>query len=106
MRATALFAAALALALSAPAAHASNTEGLAFLKENAEKDGVVVLPSGLQYKVLGSGEAGAKSPTASSPCKCHYRGTLISGTEFDSSYKRNAPTTFAPNQVRADRTSL
>ena len=57
------------------------------------------LRSGLQYKVLKSGEAGAKSPEVNSPCKCHYRGKLISGVEFDSSYKRHAPSTFAPNQV-------
>ena len=55
--------------------------------------------SGLQYKVLKSAEAGAKSPKAGTPCECHYRGTLIDGTEFDSSYKRGQPATFAPNQV-------
>merc|ERR1712216_1100683 len=45
--------------------------------------------------------AGAKSPLVSTPCSCHYRGTLMDGTEFDSSYKRGQPTTFAPNQVIA-----
>merc|ERR1712205_124719 len=63
------------------------------------KAGVVVPPSGLQYKVLNAAAAGAKSPLAATPCSCHYRGTLIDGTEFDSSYKRGQPTTFAPNQV-------
>merc|ERR1712216_458673 len=77
---------------------ASNSEGLKFLEENKPKDGVVTLPSGLQYKVLKKG-SGAHHPTKDSPCECHYEGTLIDGTEFDSSYKRGEPTTFAPNQV-------
>ena len=80
-------------------ATASNEAGKRFLEENAKKDGVVVMASGLQYKVLKSGPADGKMPEASSPCSCHYKGTLIDGTEFDSSYKRGAPTTFAPNQV-------
>merc|ERR1711935_377895 len=54
---------------------------------------------GLQYKVLKEAPAGAKSPLVGTPCSCHYRGTLIDGTEFDSSYKRGDPTTFAPSQV-------
>merc|ERR1712151_2253 len=62
------------------------------------KEGVVTLPSGLQYKVLEEG-GGLEHPTVSSPCLCHYAGRLLDGTEFDSSYKRGAPTTFAPNQV-------
>ncbi len=78
---------------------ASNPEGTAFLKENAQKDGVVVLPSGLQYRVIKKGPEGGRRPLTNSPCKCHYRGTLINGVEFDSSYKRGQPTTFAPNQV-------
>jgi len=80
-------------------ASASNAEGEAFLKANAEKEGVVVTKTGLQYLVLKSGEDGGKSPQVNSKCKCHYRGTLISGVEFDSSYKRGTPSTFAPNQV-------
>jgi len=76
----------------------SNEEGLAFLEENKSKEGVVVLPSGLQYKVLNKG-SGAHHPAVSSPCLCHYQGTLIDGTVFDSSYERGSPTTFAPNQV-------
>lgn len=60
---------------------------------------VLVRRSGLQYKVVKAAEPGAKSPKAGTPCECHYRGTLIDGTEFDSSYKRGQPATFAPNQV-------
>jgi len=70
----------------------------AFLAANKDKAGVIALPSGLQYKVLQSGK-GFYHPTADSPCDCHYAGTLIDGSEFDSSYKRGQPTTFAPNQV-------
>ena len=68
-----------------------------FLKTNAKKDGIKVLPCGVQYKVLvkGTGEI----PTAESKVKVHYSGSLIDGTEFDSSYKRNEPATFACNQV-------
>eukprot|EP00316_Scyphosphaera_apsteinii_P013481 CAMPEP_0119321560 /NCGR_PEP_ID=MMETSP1333-20130426/55717_1 /TAXON_ID=418940 /ORGANISM="Scyphosphaera apsteinii, Strain RCC1455" /LENGTH=206 /DNA_ID=CAMNT_0007328563 /DNA_START=209 /DNA_END=829 /DNA_ORIENTATION=- len=62
------------------------------------KDGVINLPSGLQYKVLEEGP-GLEHPTDRTPCECHYAGRLLDGTEFDSSYKRGAPTTFAPNQV-------
>lgn len=69
-----------------------------FLEENKGKEGVIVLPSGLQYKVLTAG-GGSAHPTANSPCDCHYEGKLINGNKFDSSYDRGAPTTFAPNQV-------
>ena len=93
-------AALLALALVG-LARATNEEGKAFLEENAQKEGVVVLPSGLQYKVIKSGPEGGPSPLKTSPCECHYKGTLINGEEFDSSYKRGRPATFAPNQVRA-----
>ncbi len=72
-------------------------EGEAFLAENAKKDGVVVLPSGLQYKVIASGKG--KTPKATDRVKVHYKGTLLDGTEFDSSYKRNSPATFGLNQV-------
>ena len=74
-------------------------DGLAYLEANALKPGVTVLPSGLQYRVLKSGEDGAPSPSKSTRCSCHYSGKTISGEEFDSSYKRGQPTTFAPNQV-------
>jgi FKBP-type peptidyl-prolyl cis-trans isomerase FklB len=50
-------------------------------------------------QVLREGAADGKRPMPSTPCECHYAGTLIDGTEFDSSYKRGSPTTFAPNQV-------
>jgi len=79
------------------AAAANKTEGEAFLAANKSKDGVVTLPSGLQYKILTAG-AGPK-PTASDSVKCNYRGTLIDGKEFDSSYKRGQPATFAVGQV-------
>ena len=73
--------------------------GLAWLKANAEKDGVVVTASGLQYNVMQSGPEDALSPKSGTNCECHYRGTLMDGTEFDSSFKRGKPTTFAPFQV-------
>ena len=75
----------------------NKTEGEAFLAANKSKDGVVTLPSGLQYKILTAG-TGPK-PTASDSVKCNYRGTLIDGKEFDSSYKRGQPATFAVGQV-------
>mmetsp|Transcript_1734 Transcript_1734/g.4750 ORF Transcript_1734/g.4750 Transcript_1734/m.4750 type:complete len:228 (-) Transcript_1734:168-851(-) len=80
----------------------TNEFGNKFLEENTKKDGVVTLPSGLQYKVLRTGE-GPDHPTADSPCECHYEGRTAqnwpSGEKFDSSYDRGSPTTFAPNQV-------
>ncbi len=82
----------------AAAASASNKkEGEAFLAANKSKEGVVTLPSGLQYKILTAG-TGPK-PTASDTVVCNYRGTLINGTEFDSSYKRGQPATFGVGQV-------
>ncbi|RPI06119.1 MAG: FKBP-type peptidyl-prolyl cis-trans isomerase [Ignavibacteriae bacterium] len=72
-------------------------EGDTFLAANKKKDGVITLPSGLQYKIIKAG-TGAK-PTASQTVKCHYRGTLIDGTEFDSSYKRGEPAEFPVGQV-------
>ncbi len=66
--------------------------GQAFLEANKKKEGVVTLPSGLQYKVLSEGKG--KQPKSTDTVVAHYRGTLISGTEFDSSYKRNEPATF------------
>ena len=70
----------------------AKAEGDAFLAANAKKDGVVTLPSGLQYKVITQG-TGA-TPKASDTVSVHYRGRLVDGTEFDSSYKRNEPTSF------------
>jgi FKBP-type peptidyl-prolyl cis-trans isomerase FklB len=70
----------------------NKTEGQAFLAANKAKDGVKTLPSGLQYKVITEG-TGPK-PTTTDTVVCNYRGTLINGTEFDSSYKRGEPATF------------
>ena len=72
-------------------------EGVEFLAANKTKEGVVILPSGLQYKILTAG-TGPK-PTASDTVVCNYRGTLISGAEFDSSYKRGQPASFPVNGV-------
>ena len=71
--------------------------GQAFLAENAKKDGVKVLPSGLQYKVVTAGTG--KSPGSADSVTVHYRGTLIDGTVFDSSIKRGQPATFPVNGV-------
>jgi len=71
--------------------------GEAFLAENAGKEGVKTTDSGLQYKVITAGEG--KSPQKSDKVTVHYRGTLIDGTEFDSSYSRNKPATFGVGQV-------
>jgi len=72
-------------------------EGEAFLAENKAKDGVVALPSGLQYKILKAGDG--KKPAASDTVICNYRGTLIDGKEFDSSEKHNGPATFPVSGV-------
>jgi len=74
------------------AAGASKKVGEEYLAANKTKDGVVTLPSGLQYKILTEG-TGPK-PTAADSVTCNYRGTLLNGTEFDSSYKRGHPETF------------
>ena len=71
--------------------------GEAFLAENSGKEGVTTLPSGLQYKVITAGEG--KSPQKSDKVTVNYRGSLIDGTEFDSSYSRNKPATFGVGQV-------
>ncbi len=72
-------------------------DGEAFLAANAKKDGVKVLPSGLQYKVIASGKGAM--PKATDTVETNYRGTLIDGTEFDSSYKRGQAATFPVNRV-------
>ena len=72
------------------AAVKNKTEGAAFLKENAKKEGVVVTKSGLQYKVITKGDGGYK-PGVEDEVKVHYRARLINGTEFDSTYTRNEP---------------
>ncbi|MFZ0814816.1 MAG: FKBP-type peptidyl-prolyl cis-trans isomerase [Candidatus Sulfotelmatobacter sp.] len=79
------------------AGEANKKEGDAFLAANKGKEGVVALPSGLQYKILKEG-SGPK-PTASDSVVCNYKGTLIDGTEFDSSYKRGEPATFPVSGV-------
>ena len=77
----------------------AKAEGEAYLKANAEKEGVVTLPSGLQYKVLQEGNG--KRPKATDRVKCHYEGMLVDGTLFDSSIARGEPATFPLNQVIA-----
>ncbi|MBI5905884.1 MAG: FKBP-type peptidyl-prolyl cis-trans isomerase [Deltaproteobacteria bacterium] len=74
-------------------------EGEAFLAANGKKEGVTILPSGLQYKVLAAGKG--KSPGPSDNVTVHYRGNLVDGTEFDSSHQRNAPATFGIDRVIA-----
>ncbi|NIB39570.1 FKBP-type peptidyl-prolyl cis-trans isomerase [Pseudomaricurvus alkylphenolicus] len=76
---------------------ANRKEGEAFLAANAKKDGVKITPSGLQYKVLTPGNG--NKPNKSSQVSVHYRGTLLDGTEFDSSYRRGEPATFGVTQV-------
>ena len=78
--------------------NAENIEkGKAFLAENQKKEGVKVTASGLQYEVLQEGNG--KSPKATDKVRCHYEGTLIDGTLFDSSIKRGEPAVFGVNQV-------
>jgi FKBP-type peptidyl-prolyl cis-trans isomerase FklB len=72
-------------------------EGEVFLAENKKKEGVKTLPSGLQYKVIKPGTG--KKPAATDTVTTHYKGTLIDGTEFDSSYRRGKPATFPVNGV-------
>ena len=72
-------------------------EGKVFLMNNANKPGVVTTDSGLQYEVLKEGNG--KKPKATDKVRCHYEGTLIDGTVFDSSYQRNEPAVFVLNQV-------
>jgi FKBP-type peptidyl-prolyl cis-trans isomerase len=72
-------------------------EGDAFLQANKKKDGVKTLANGLQYKILKAGDG--RKPTDTDTLEVHYRGTLINGTEFDSSYSRGKPTTFKVSEV-------
>ena len=78
---------------------AAKSEGETFLKENAQKAGVTVTPSGLQYEVVKEGTG--RQPKASDTVRCHYEGTLIDGTVFDSSYRRGMPAEFGLRQVIA-----
>jgi len=72
-------------------------EGKAFLAENGKKEGMRILPSGLQYRVVSEGSG--KTPKATDTVTVHYRGTLINGTEFDSSYRMGKPGTFKVDSV-------
>ena len=78
-------------------AEKNKKEGDKFLADNKSKDGVVTLPSGLQYKILKAGTG--KKPSADQTVSVNYRGTLVDGTEFDNSYKRGEPATFPVNGV-------
>jgi len=78
-------------------AEKNKKEGEAFLAENKNKQGVITMPSGLQYKILADGKG--KSPKATDAVSVNYRGMLIDGTEFDSSYKRGQPETFVVNRI-------
>jgi FKBP-type peptidyl-prolyl cis-trans isomerase FklB len=78
--------------------HSGNKEiGASFLAENAKKEGVITLASGLQYEIITEGTG--QKPTETSKVTTHYHGTLIDGTVFDSSVQRNQPATFGVNQV-------
>jgi len=77
---------------SAKRSEASLKAGQEFLAANKAKEGVVTLPTGVQYRILSAGEG--EKPTAADKVVAHYRGTLLSGKEFDSSIKRGEPTTF------------
>ena len=72
-------------------------QGKAFLEENKKRPGIVTLPSGLQYEVINEGTG--KKPKATDQVRCHYEGTLVDGTLFDSSIKRGQPAIFGVNQV-------
>ncbi|MBW1881669.1 MAG: FKBP-type peptidyl-prolyl cis-trans isomerase, partial [Deltaproteobacteria bacterium] len=77
----------------------NESKGVAFLEENGKREGVITLESGMQYEIITAG-AGA-SPAATDRVTTHYRGTLVDGTEFDSSYSRGRPATFPVNGVIA-----
>lgn len=80
--------------------NAANIEaGKKFLEENKTRAGVVTLPSGLQYEVINEGNTSGRRAKASDQVQCHYEGTLIDGTLFDSSIKRGQPATFGVSQV-------
>lgn len=78
---------------------AAKSEGEAFLAQNAKREGVFCTRSGLQYEILNEGNG--PRPTAADTVRCHYEGTLIDGTVFDSSYRRNEPAEFGLRQVIA-----
>ena len=80
-------------------AQANMEEGQAFLDENADKDGIEVTDSGLQYQVLESGDEGAQSPTLEDTVEVHYKGMLRDGTVFDSSIERDKPAVFGLKHI-------
>ena len=80
-------------------AEAARAEGERFLAENAKRDGITVTASGLQYEIVKEGTG--RQPKATDTVRCHYEGTLIDGTVFDSSFRRGTPAEFPLNQVIA-----
>ena len=87
------------MAKQAEVAKKNKTEGESFLAENKKKEGVITLPSGLQYKIVKEGTG--ETPKLEDTVTVNYRGTLIDGTEFDSSYRRGQPATFSVKGVIA-----
>lgn len=85
------------IALKADLADENKAKGIEFLKTNAKRAGITVLDSGLQYEVLKKGQG--RKPNATDTVTVNYLGTLLDGTEFDSSYARNKPATFPLNRV-------
>lgn len=83
--------------LAQEAGESNRSEGETFLASNAERDGVTTLPSGLQYEVVQEGDG--PKPAATDRVTVHYRGSLVDGTQFDSSYDRGEPATFRLDQV-------
>ena len=81
----------------------TDEDGARFLKENSRKRGVITTASGLQYFIIHSEDQleDSRSPKLKSPCVVHFIGMLLDGTEFDNSYKRGRPATFAPNKLVA-----
>lgn len=83
--------------LEAKMSEAAIEQGKQFMEQNSKKEGVFTTASGLQYEILTEGNG--KKPAASDKVRCHYEGTLLDGTLFDSSYKRGEPAVFGLNQV-------
>mmetsp|Transcript_36870 Transcript_36870/g.45079 ORF Transcript_36870/g.45079 Transcript_36870/m.45079 type:complete len:154 (+) Transcript_36870:110-571(+) len=92
-----LFALIGTLVLLSTGVSGTDDAGREWLEQKSREEGVVTLPSGLMYKEIRAGSG--KTPGLDHPCECHYQGTLIDGTEFDSSYKRGKTITFSPKQV-------
>jgi FKBP-type peptidyl-prolyl cis-trans isomerase FklB len=82
-------------------ARAAAAKGEAFLADNAKREGVVTLESGLQYEIIEAGDENGENPTASSKVRTHYHGTFIDGKVFDSSYERGQPAEFPVGGVIA-----